>query len=798
MSEEVTKNRRKIGVFRIVIVVLVALVVALVLALALVIKDLQNDIEEAKPVPCPVKSAMIDLETPEVIPPFYDLTEQEIAAVREYLYSQPDLNLVKASNIRCNNSYIYTMELNVPNKELTLGYLDKGKPQPEREAIVLIFRGDAPETYVEEYIVGPLPYPIYKKNHKTYPFRYRPLNTPETIGALNFVSEEVHQQVGDILEESYGGKMFDCGDKCIAFTFITPVSPATSKQPITRKMWFWLTPVVEFPTIHPYDFRVLVDLTSNHIEEYTINKILYGGSSFDNFEKLKEAYSYGSVRKTKIPFPENIKEMYSSMHRRGTEFPKEPLMPPLEYEPSGKRYSIKGRHINYMLWDFDIRMSSMSGPQIFDIRFNKKRIAYELSLQEISVMYSGHDPSMRFADYVDSVALIGSRARALVAGADCPNHATFLSADHVMEYSEEPVRYDRAFCVFEHNTGIPLRRHLSATTPTNKFYEGMQDIVLTVRTIATVLNYDYIFDFTFHQNGAVEVKAMSTGFILTAYRFPPEDDYGFRLREHVTGNLHQHMFHFKADLDINGKANRFETLDIKPTDVDNSKWSTETNARYGQTKFIRNQVSTEKQAALKFDLNSPRYLTFYNKDFTSTQGVPRAYRLLVKGVSKQLFPEGRGQEPSVSWTRYQVAVTKYKENERRSSSVYAIWDADKPTVNFQSFIDDDEDILDEDLVTWVTMGVQHIPHMEDFPVTPTVGLQLEFFLLPYNYFDEDPAMGSGDAVRVEPRDQDNVGRGLHVYRYGRPENAQCLPSPESHDDSIQRNPEAVFDPMSGL
>jgi diamine oxidase len=60
-----------------------------------------------------------------------------------------------------------------------------------------------------------------------------------------------------------------------------------------------------------------------------------------------------------------------------------------------------------------------------------------------------------------------------------------------------------------------------------------------------------------------------------------------------------------------------------------------------------------------------------------------------------MVKEGTGQEPSVSWARYQVAVTKYKEKERRSSSMYAIWDAERPIVNFQSFIDDDEIITDE-------------------------------------------------------------------------------------------------------
>ena len=59
-----------------------------------------------------------------------------------------------------------------------------------------------------------------------------------------------------------------------------------------------------------------------------------------------------------------------------------------------------------------------------------------------------------------------------------------------------------------------------------------------------------------------------------------------------------------------------------------------------------------------------------------------------------MIPEGEGQEPSVAWARYQMAVTKYKDDEKRSSSMYAIWDGAEPVVDFQKFIEDNESIVD--------------------------------------------------------------------------------------------------------
>lgn len=60
------------------------------------------------------------------------------------------------------------------------------------------------------------------------------------------------------------------------------------------------------------------------------------------------------------------------------------------------------------------------------------------------------------------------------------------------------------------------------------------------------------------------------------------------------------------------------------------------------------------------------------------------------------------------------------------------------------------------------MGLHHIPHTEDLPVTTTPGLDLNFYLLPYNYFPECPAMRSRDAIRIEPEVKRSPDYGLKV------------------------------------
>ena len=53
-------------------------------------------------------------------------------------------------------------------------------------------------------------------------------------------------------------------------------------------------------------------------------------------------------------------------------------------------------------------------------------------------------------------------------------------------------------------------------------------------------------------------------------------------------------------------------------------------------------------------------------------------------------------------------------------------------------------------MAWVTLGSLHIPHTEDIPIVTTPGVQLRFFVVPYNYFPEDPSLRSRDNIKIYP------------------------------------------------
>ena len=57
---------------------------------------------------------------------------------------------------------------------------------------------------------------------------------------------------------------------------------------------------------------------------------------------------------------------------------------------------------------------------------------------------------------------------------------------------------------------------------------------------------------------------------------------------------------------------------------------------------------------------------------------------------------------------------------------------DNPKAYLDTFINN-EDIVDDDIVTWVTVGFLHVPTSEDMPMT--VRVETGFLIRPYNFFD---------------------------------------------------------------
>ncbi|XP_050400872.1 putative amine oxidase [copper-containing] [Patella vulgata] len=177
-----------------------------------------------------------------------------------------------------------------------------------------------------------------------------------------------------------------------------------------------------------------------------------------------------------------------------------------------------------MQWQFDFRLSPFTGPALFDIHLKKERHAYEVSLQEIAAFYYASNEGAKTSSFIHGSVLLGTHAKPLIPGTDCPETATFINTTFMVEKSDEPFVAQRSMCIFEQYTGTPLRRHIAYATTEGGFYEGMADSSLVMRTILAIANNDYIIDYIFHQNGILETKDLVIWITMGMYHIPHTED----------------------------------------------------------------------------------------------------------------------------------------------------------------------------------------------------------------------------------------------------------------------------------
>ncbi|XP_008686877.1 amiloride-sensitive amine oxidase [copper-containing] [Ursus maritimus] len=718
---------------------------------------------------------------------FEDLSAQELKAVRSFLWSQEPLRLEPSQAPTMAKNSVFLIEMLLPKKQHVLKFLDKGGRPPVREARAVIFFGAQEHPNVTEFAVGPLPRPYYMRElHPTAEHRTswasRPITGAEytLLGqALQKATKPLHQ----FFLHTTGFSFQDCHSRCLTFTDVAPRGVASGQ----RRSWFILQRFVEGHFLHPTGLELLMDHSSTHAQDWTVELVWYNGKFYQSPEELARKYKEGQVDVViledippKAQGGEGAEEtpLFSSYKPRG-DFPiPVPVNGPRLVQPQGRRYRLEGNTVLYGGWSVSFRLRSSSGLQILNVLFGCERIAYEVSVQEAVALYGGHTPAGMQTNYIDVGWGLGSVTHELAPGIDCPDTATFLDALHHYD-ADDPVRYPRALCIFEMPTGVPLRRHFNSNFSGGfNFYAGLQGQVLVLRTTSTVYNYDYIWDFIFYPNGVMEAKMHATGYVHATFYTPEGLRYGTRLHTHLLGNMHTHLVHYRVDLDVAGTKNSFQTLKMKLENITNP-WSP--RHHLVQPTLKQTHYHRERQAAFRFGQTLPKYLLFTSAE-ENRWGHKRSYRLQVHSMADQALPVGWQMERAVTWARYPLAVTKYRESEACSSSIYNQNDPWDPPVVFEEFLHNNENIKNEDLVAWVTVGFLHIPHSEDIPNTATPGNSVGFLLRPFNFFPEDPSLASRDTVIVWPRDS-----GPNYIQHWIPkEEGDCLmPEPLSYNGTYR-------------
>ncbi|KAM6107987.1 LOW QUALITY PROTEIN: amine oxidase [copper-containing] 3-like [Pterocles gutturalis] len=669
---------------------------------------------------------------------FADLSPEEMVQVVRYLQGHLGVQLVDASRAKPSDNCIASVDVQVPAKAEVLRFLDGGEVRPPREALAVLYFGNQPDPNVTEYVVGPLPAPVYhrdvtvQKYGGKVPYHRRPVTAQEYRDVNTLIRRELRKAPRFLVAccESDGADLailttaprgFKSGDRATWFVLFHGV-PGTG---------YYLSPV---------GLEVLVEHGDLRVPRWRLRKVFYNGLYFSSTEDLEEAFLANSLDVVRVEKPQGDTVLGSMRPRRlpGS-------LGPLPYEPQGPRYTVRDNRVTFQGWSITFGMNPYSGPRLFDIRYRGERIVYELSLQEALALYGSNCPGGMSTRYLDGSFGIGRFSYELVRGLDCPYTATYVDRHYLVE-SDTPTTNQNSLCVFEHDAALPLRRHFSDSQ--SVYYGGLRKTALVIRAISTLINYDYVWDFVFHGSGAMEVRVHATGYISSSFLHARGTEFGSRVGPHTLGTMHLHHIHYKVDLDVDGQLNSVDTQDMA-YELVKDPWSRQNTIE--RPYLRRARLEREDEAAFPLNTPLPRYLSFASP--RPNRGHPRSYRLQISRPGVEHLPTSSPMERAISWGRkpapaagkgYQLAVT-LRKGEPTSSSVYNQNDPWTPTVAFADFIDN-ETITNEDLVAWISVGFLHVPHAEDVPNTVTVGNGVGFFLRPYNYFDEDPSVDSPDSI----------------------------------------------------
>ncbi|XP_060089441.1 primary amine oxidase, lung isozyme-like [Heteronotia binoei] len=473
---------------------------------------------------------------------FADLTPEEMVQVKKYLWDKLGVPLVEPCEAKPSNNSIYSIALHLPPKAEVLQFLDHRGRKPTREALAVVHFGNQKEPNITEYVVGPLPKPNCHKDI-----------TKEKYGGKlpyhrRFFTENERKEINMFVNKNFSEapnfmhRVFDCNGTDLVGILAAPPGFKSGD----RNVWVAQFQNVSGAYLHPIGLEVQVNVSSLNASEWKVLKVFYNGQYFKDMEDLERQFNEGKVEVAKVKkAPQD--GGYASLKPKVP--PKWPG--PLQYEPRGPRYCLRDNQVTFMSWRFTFGMEANRGPRVFDVRFKGERIAYELSVQDASALYGSNSPGLMVTRYMDLSSALGKEALNLTRGVDCPHLATYLDQHYLLD-SSKPITRKDSICIFEQNADVPVRRHYDHLA--SAFYGGLVDSVLVFRSISVIGNQDYIWDFVFHQNGAVAVSMHASGYILTSLFFDDAADFGNQVQELVLGPMHTHNIHYKADLDVGGKC----------------------------------------------------------------------------------------------------------------------------------------------------------------------------------------------------------------------------------------------------
>lgn len=398
-------------------------------------------------------------------------------------------------------------------------------------------------------------------------------------------------------------------------------------------------------------------------------------------------------------------------------------------QSEGPSFTVDGRHIRWMGFDVRVGFNNREGLILHEIGYSadgrRRPILHRASLAEMVVPYG----SPELAHYRKNVFDIGEYglgklANSLRLGCDCLGAIHYMDA-WVNGIDGTPVKIENAICIHEEDQGLGWK-HWDWRTDVAEVRRLRR---LVISSISTVGNYEYASYWYLYQHGGIEFEMKATGIINTVACEPGRPSrYGNEVMPGVVGQIHQHLFCARLDMDVDGPGNSVVEYDIvvPPAGPENPYG----NAFYEQERTLK----TEKEACRNTNPATMRYWKIVNPNVRNAVGKPTAYKLeATSPVTAYTAPDSRSGARG-AFIRNHLWVTPYSPLERYPAGDYV--NQSESGLGLPQWIEADRPIENTDVVVWHVFGLHHSVRPEDFPVQPVV--TCGFRLMPSGFFDRNP------------------------------------------------------------
>lgn len=393
-------------------------------------------------------------------------------------------------------------------------------------------------------------------------------------------------------------------------------------------------------------------------------------------------------------------------------------------QPSGPGFQIEDGLVHWQKWRFRFALRPREGLVIYTVGYEDhgrlRSVLYRGSLSEMAVPYGDPSAGWYFRNSFDAGELgLGLAASPLAPGLDCPQNCTVFPAV-VAEESGEPRTIPGAVALYERDGGVAWKH--GADT------RRARDLVLRYSSQAG--NYDYGFDWIFHQDGSLEMQVELTGIMsVKGVASNTHDPYGHLVAPNLLAVHHQHFFCFRLDMDVDGQANR--VVEMNSASLPAGK----ANPYGGGFTMEETPLRTERQAQRRLDLASSRRW-IVQSTARNALGQPTGYALVPGENSVPFLLPDAWVRKRAGFLNAHVWVTPYDSSEMYAAGDYPY--QSKGGDGLPKWTAADRSIDNRDVVLWYVLGITHNPRPEDWPVMPTY--DAGFKLMPWGFFTRNPAM----------------------------------------------------------